>query len=345
MVKTAFITGLTGQDGSYLAELLLKKGYKVHGIIRRSSVFTTSRIDHLTDHPNLHTYYGDMTDSSNIGRLIASIKPDEVYNLAAQSHVMVSFEVPEYTADVSGISTIRILDAIRSHCPETRFYQASTSELFGGLPKTAPQNECTPFHPKSPYGIAKLYAYWITVNYRESYGMHASNGILFNHESPRRGGTFVTKKVCDAAARIKLGKQETLQLGNLDPLRDWGHAADYVEAMWLMLQSPKPKDYVVATGVTTSVRDFCEKAFNFAGIPIVWKGRGVDEKGINKNDGKVVVEVNPKYFRPAEVELLHGDSQKIRAELHWRPKYSLDELIEEMIVDAMDQQGKAQQGF
>lgn len=336
-MKKALITGVNGQDGSYLSEFLLKNGYEVHGIVRRSSMFTTKRIDHLLNHPNFTTHHGDVTDSSNIGRLLSSITPDEIYNLAAQSHVAVSFEVPEYTADVTGVSTIRLLDGIRSHCAHAKFYQASTSELFGGLPESAPQNENTPFYPKSPYGAAKLYAYWITVNYRESYGLFACNGILFNHESPRRGGTFVTKKICDAAARIASGQQETLLLGNLNALRDWGHASDYVKAMWLMLQSDIPRDYVVASGETTSVRDFCEKAFNVAGINVEWKGSGLNEHAINVDNGKCVVKVDPRYFRPSEVELLHGDSTLIKDELGWQPSYSLDDLIQEMVCEALNE--------
>ena len=279
-MKKAFITGLTGQDGSYLAELLLEKGYEVHGIIRRASVFNTARIEHLMK--DIHTYYGDMVDSSNLNRLIEKIQPDEIYNLAAQSHVQVSFDVPEFTADVDGIGTLRILDAIRELRSNIRFYQASTSELFGGLPETAPQSEKTPFYPKSPYGAAKLYAYWITVNFRESYDLYACNGILFNHESPRRGATFVTKKITRAIANIIHGNQKALQLGNLDAKRDWGYAKDYVEAMWLMLQQEKAEDFVIATGETHSVREFVEAGFKYAGIDIEWVGTGLEERGINK---------------------------------------------------------------
>ena len=334
-MKKALISGVNGQDGSYLSETLLDKGYEVHGIVRRSSIFTTSRIDHLMSNPNFTTHHGDVTDSSNIGRLLSTIQPDEVYNLAAQSHVAVSFEVPEYTADVSGVSTIRLLDGLLSHCPGAKFYQASTSELFGGLPETAPQNEKTPFHPKSPYGAAKLYSYWITVNYREAYGLYACNGILFNHESPRRGGTFVTKKICDAVAKISLGQQEKLYLGNLDAQRDWGHAADYVEAMWMMLQSQQPKDYVVATGETTSVRTFCEKAFKILGLDIEWTGSGEQERGIDSVSGECLIEVDPKYYRPAEVDFLQGDSSLIQKDLGWKHKYTLDQMIEEMVKDAL----------
>ena len=330
-LKKAFITGFTGQDGSYLCELLLEKGYEIHAIYRRASVFTTERVEHLLSHPRVNTYYGDSSDSSNLNNLISRIQPDEVYNLAAQSHVAVSFEVPEYTADVSGISTIRLLDAILHNCPKARFYQASTSELFGGLPETAPQSELTPFYPKSPYGAAKLYAYWITVNYREAYGLYACNGILFNHESPRRGRTFVTKKVCDAVANISRGIQPVLKLGNLDAKRDWGHAKDYVEAMWLMLQGNDPVDYVVATGKTYTVRTFCEFAFAAVGIEIDWIGSGVNEIGVDRNTGQKLVEIDKKYFRPAEVDLLHGDPTKIKRELGWQPKIELKQLIEEMV--------------
>ena len=307
--KVALITGITGQDGSYLAELLLEKGYEVHGIIRRASTFNTKRIDHLYQDPHeenvrLFLHYGDITDSSNLNRLIEKIRPNEIYNLAAQSHVGVSFDSPEYTAEATGVSTLRILDAIRESGVKTKFYQASTSELFGGLPDTAPQSEKTPFYPKSPYGVAKLYSYWITVNYRESYDIFACNGILFNHESPRRGETFVTRKITRAAAAIHLGMQDKLYLGNLDAKRDWGHAKDYVEGMWRILQQDKPQDYVLAMNETHTVREFVELAFAELGYEIEWQGTGVDEKGIDKNTGKVLVEVDPRYFRPAEVELL-----------------------------------------
>ena len=324
--KVALITGITGQDGSYLAELLLEKGYEVHGIIRRASTFNTKRIDHLYQDPHeenvrLFLHYGDITDSSNLNRLIEKIRPNEIYNLAAQSHVGVSFDSPEYTAEATGVSTLRILDAIRESGVKTKFYQASTSELFGGLPDTAPQSEKTPFYPKSPYGVAKLYSYWITVNYRESYDIFACNGILFNHESPRRGETFVTRKITRAAAAIHLGMQDKLYLGNLDAKRDWGHAKDYVEGMWRILQQDKPQDYVLAMNETHTVREFVELAFAELGYEIEWQGTGVDEKGIDKNTGKVLVEVDPRYFRPAEVELLWGDSTKARTELGWEPKY------------------------
>jgi GDPmannose 4,6-dehydratase len=329
--KKAFLTGITGQDGSYLAELLLSKGYDVHAIIRRNSTFTSKRIDKIFDHERLYTYHGDLCDSSNLNRLLGKIRPDEIYNLGAQSHVGVSFEVPEYTADTTGIGTIRLLDAIRDLGYGPRFYQASTSELFGGLPETAPQSETTPFYPKSPYGVAKLYAYWITVNYREAYGLHASNGILFNHESPRRGETFVTKKITKAVAAILSGKQKSLQLGNLDAKRDWGHAKDYVEAMWLMLQQSSPSDFVIATGETYSVREFVEKAFEFAGINILWQGSGMDEIGVDRATGNILVEIDPKYFRPAEVDLLLGDPSKAKMKLNWQPKYKFDDLVKEMV--------------
>ena len=327
----AFITGITGQDGSYLAELLLSKGYEVHAILRRSSIFTTDRIEHLLEHERLFTYHGDLTDSSNLHRLIMQIRPNEIYNLGAQSHVAVSFEVPEYTADVDGLGTIRLLDAVRDLGSDCKYYQASTSELFGGIPGTEPQNENTPFYPKSPYGAAKLYAYWITVNYRESYDIFACNGILFNHESPRRGETFVTKKITKAVARIHQGKQDYLTLGNLDAKRDWGHAKDYVYAQWLMLQQKEPKDYVIATGETHTVREFVELAFKEVGIIIDWKGTGIDEVGIDSSTGSTLVKVNKKYFRPAEVELLLGDPTKAEIELGWKRKVSFQNLVSEMV--------------
>ena len=331
MNKIAFITGVNGQDGAYLTEYLLEKGYEVHGITRRSSVFNTSRIDHLMGHPDFTTHHGDMSDSSNLNRLLQKIRPDEIYNLAAQSHVAVSFEVPEYTAEVTGIGTIRLLDAIRDLGLQTRFYQASTSEMFGGLPETAPQNEKTPFHPKSPYGAAKLYAYWITVNYRESYGMYACNGILFNHESPRRGETFVTKKITKAVANIHKGKQDFLILGNLDAKRDWGYAKDFVECMWLMLQQDEPDDYVIATGETYTVRQFVELAFLYIGVNIEWQGNGVEEKGIDATTGETRVVVDSRYFRPAEVEVLLGDPAKAKQKLGWENKTSLNDLVKIMI--------------
>ena len=340
--KVALITGITGQDGSYLAELLLEKGYEVHGIIRRASTFNTKRIDHLYQDPHeedvkLFLHYGDITDSSNLNRLIEKIQPTEIYNLAAQSHVGVSFDSPEYTAEATGVSTLRILDAIRESGVKTKFYQASTSELFGGLPDTAPQSEKTPFYPKSPYGVAKLYSYWITVNYRESYDIFACNGILFNHESPRRGETFVTRKITRAAAAIYLGMQDKLYLGNLDAKRDWGHAKDYVEGMWRILQQDKPQDYVLSMNETHTVREFVELAFAELGYELEWQGTGVDEKGIDKKSGRVLVEVDPRYFRPAEVELLWGDSTKARTELGWEPKYSFMDLVKEMVQSDLEE--------
>lgn len=338
MKKVALITGITGQDGSYLTELLIEKGYEVHGIIRRHSTISTGRIDKLFEDPKignkkLFLHYGDLTDSSNLNRLIEKIQPTELYNLAAQSHVAVSFEVPEYTAEATGVGTLRLLDAIRESGVKCKFYQASTSELFGGLPNTAPQSEKTPFYPKSPYGVAKLYSYWITVNYRESYGLFACNGILFNHESPRRGETFVTRKITMAVANIIAGKQEKLSLGNMDAKRDWGFAGDYVEGMWRILQQDEPKDYVLATNETHTVREFVELAFKEVGIEIVWNGTGVDEKGIDKATGKVLVDVNPRYFRPAEVELLWGDSTKAETELEWKRKVKFEDLVK-MMVDS-----------
>lgn len=338
MKKKALITGITGQDGSYLAELLIEKGYEVHGIIRRHSTISTTRIDHLFENSqignkSLFLHFGDLTDSSNLNRLIEKIRPDEIYNLAAQSHVAVSFEVPEYTAEATGVGTIRLLDAIRETGVKCKFYQASTSELFGGLPDTAPQSEKTPFYPKSPYGVAKLYSYWITVNYRESYDLFACNGILFNHESPRRGETFVTRKITMAVASIMAGKQEKLSLGNLDAKRDWGFAGDYVEGMWRILQQSEPKDYVLATNETHKVREFVQLAFNEVGVEIEWKGTGVDEKGYDKKTGRLLVDVNPRYFRPAEVELLWGDATKAEAELGWERKVSFKKLVS-MMVDS-----------
>ncbi len=330
-MKSAFITGITGQDGSYLAELLLKKGYEVHGILRRASVFTTQRIDHLFPNPRFHTYHGDLADSSNLHRLIEKIQPDEVYNLGAQSHVAVSFEVPEYTAEVDGVGTIRLLDAIRDLGMKPKFYQASTSELFGGIPGSQPQSETTPFYPKSPYGAAKLYSYWVTVNYRESYDLFACNGILFNHESPRRGETFVTKKITKAAAAINHGKQETIKLGNLDAKRDWGYAKEYVEAMWLMLQQNNPEDYVVATGKAYTVRQFVEYAFEEIGVKIEWRGCGVEEKGYDTKTGKLRVEIDPRYFRPSEVEFLLGDPTKTTQKLGWTAKTDVRELCSKMV--------------
>jgi len=341
-MKIAFITGITGQDGSYLAEFLLEKGYVVHSIMRRSSVFTTDRIEHLMENPNMVVHHGDLTDSSNIHRLILQIKPNEVYNLGAQSHVKVSFDVPEYTADVDGLGAIRLLDAIRDLDNGCKYYQASTSELFGGIPGTEPQSEKTPFYPRSPYGVAKLYAYWITVNYRDSYGIFACNGILFNHESPRRGETFVTKKITKAVARISQGKQKNLLLGNLDAKRDWGHARDYVEAQWLMLQQDKPKDYVIATGETYTVRFFVEEAFRVVGINLVWKGDGVNEIGVDSKTNQTLVEISPEYFRPAEVEILHGDPSLAERELGWERKVSFSELVHEMVTYDLNNEGYRQ---
>ena len=339
-MKKALITGITGQDGSYLTELLLEKGYEVHGIVRRHSTPCTERIDHLladkTNADRLFLHYGDLTDSSNFHRLIMEIKPDEVYNLAAQSHVAVSFEVPEYTADATGVGTVKLLEAIRQSGLPIKFYQASTSELFGGIPETAPQSEKTPFYPKSPYGAAKLYSFWITKNYRESYDMFACNGILFNHESPRRGETFVTRKITLAVGRIMAGKQEKLSLGNLDAKRDWGFAGDYIEGMWRMLQQDKADDYVLATNETHTVREFVELAFKEVGVDIEWKGTGVDEKGYCQKTGKLLVDVNPQYFRPAEVELLWGDSTKAEKELGWQRKVSFSELVKMMVREDLE---------
>ena len=335
-MKRALITGITGQDGSYLAELLLNKGYEVHGIRRRTSLFNTQRIDHLiadrhepTKHFHLH--YGDMTDSSSLVRTIEAVKPDEIYNLAAQSHVAVSFEEPEYTANSDALGTLRLLEAIRilNLSNQVRFYQASTSELYGKVQET-PQRETTPFYPRSPYAVAKLYAYWITVNYREAYGLYACNGIMFNHESPRRGEIFVTRKITRALANIKLGQQKCLYLGNLDAKRDWGHAKDYVEMMWLMLQQQQPQDFVIATGLQCSVRDFIKKAASYLDISIRWTGSGVDEKGLDEQ-GNCIVAVDPLYFRPTEVDTLLGDASLAREKLGWQPKTTLDQMIEEMI--------------
>ena len=330
-MKKAFITGVTGQDGSYLLEFLIDKGYEVHAIIRRSSVFTSKRIPKkYWNHKNFKSYHGDLTDSSNLHSLISKIKPDEVYNLAAQSHVGVSFDVPEYTGEVDAIGTIRLLDAIRDVGVNTRFYQASTSELFGEIQEQK-QSEKTKFYPKSPYATSKLFGYWITKNYRESYNMHASNGILFNHESPRRGETFVTKKITQAVAKIHKGQQDFLELGNIDAKRDWGYAKDYVEAMWLMLQQKTPHDLVISTGKCYTIREFTEKAFLYIGIKILWIGIGVNEVGINKKNDKVLVKINPKYYRPAEVELLLGDASKAKKVIEWESKTNIDELIKIMV--------------
>ncbi len=352
-MKTALITGITGQDGAYLAEFLLNKGYQVHGIKRRSSLFNTDRIDHLYQDPHeknvrLKLHYGDLTDSTNLIRIVQETQPDEIYNLAAQSHVQVSFETPEYTANSDAIGTLRILEAIRilKLTEKTRFYQASTSELYG-LVQEVPQNEKTPFYPRSPYAAAKMYAYWITVNYREAYNMYTTNGILFNHESPIRGETFVTRKITRATSKIALGLQEKLFVGNLDARRDWGHAKDYIEAMYLMLQQEKPEDYVVATGVTTSVRDFIRMAFAYVGITLDFKGEGISEKGVvssinidrlttlnidtNMKEGQEVLAVDPRYFRPTEVDLLIGDPNKAKKQLGWEPKYDLKALVDDMM--------------
>ncbi|WP_184398085.1 GDP-mannose 4,6-dehydratase [Rhizobium sp. BK650] len=335
--KVALITGVTGQDGAYLAELLLDKGYIVHGIKRRSSSFNTNRIEHLYEDPHVENprfilHFGDMTDSTNLIRVVQETQPDEIYNLAAQSHVQVSFETPEYTANADGTGTLRLLEAIRllGLTKKTRFYQASTSELYGKV-QEVPQSETTPFYPRSPYAAAKLYAYWIVVNYREAYGMHASNGILFNHESPIRGETFVTRKITRAAAAIHLGLQDRLYLGNLDAKRDWGHAREYVRGMWLMLQQEQPDDYVLATGETHSVRSFVEKAFARVGMPIDWRGEGVEEKGYDQISGRCVIEIDPAYFRPTEVDLLLGDPTKAHTKLGWKHETSLDQLVSEMV--------------
>lgn len=354
--KTALITGITGQDGAYLAEYLLEKGYRVHGIKRRSSLFNTTRVDHLYQDPHddavrFSLHYGDLTDTSNIVRIVQETQPDEIYNLGAQSHVQVSFETPEYTAEVDATGTLRLLEAIRilGLQKKTKFYQASTSELFGKS-QEVPQNESTLFYPRSPYGVAKLYAYWITVNYRESYGIFASNGILFNHESPRRGETFVTRKITRAATRIALGLQQKLYLGNLNAKRDWGHAKDYVRAMHAMLQHSKADDFIVATGITTSIREFSQKVFRELGVELRFEGEGVDEKGIVETVdskkapalkvGECVIAVDKRYFRPAEVDLLLGNPEKIRTELGWTPEYTLDSLIEEMVTSDMDEARK-----
>jgi len=330
-MKKALITGITGQDGSYLAELLLEKGYEVHGIIRRSSMINTHRIDHIYDKLKLH--YGDLTDSTNLVRVIQLVQPDEIYNLGAQSHVKVSFEMPEYTADVDGVGTLRILEAVRLLGMEdrVRIYQASTSELYGLVQET-PQKETTPFYPRSPYGVAKLYGYWITKNYREAYGMYACTGILFNHESPRRGETFVTRKITQALSKISVGLQDVLELGNLNAKRDWGHAKDFVEAMWLMLQQDEPEDYVIATGKQYSVREFVEEAAPYFGMQITWRGEGLNEIGYDIFSGKEVIRVNPKYFRPAEVETLLGDATKAKEKLGWEPKISFKQLVEDMCI-------------
>jgi len=339
--KRALITGVTGQDGAYLAQLLLSKGYEVHGVKRRSSSFNTGRIEDIYEDPHVpdaqfHLHYGDLTDSTNLIRIVQETRPHEIYNLAAQSHVAVSFETPEYTANADGIGTLRLLEAIRilGMEKETRFYQASTSELYG-LVQEVPQRETTPFYPRSPYAAAKLYAYWIVVNYREAYGMHASNGILFNHESPLRGETFVTRKITRAAAAIKLGRQDRLYLGNLDAKRDWGHAREYVRGMWLMMQQDEPDDYVLATGVTTPIRTFVEWAFEDVGIAIEWRGKGVEEKGYCAASGQCLIEIDPRYFRPTEVDLLIGDPTKAREKLGWSHETPVRELAREMVLEDM----------
>lgn len=346
MSKVALITGVTGQDGAYLAELLLAKGYVVHGVKRRSSSFNTERVEHLyrdvhEGDVNFRMHYGDLTDATNMIRIIQEIQPDEIYNLAAQSHVHVSFETPEYTANSDGIGTLRLLEAIRILKLEgkTRFYQASTSELFGKA-REVPQTEMTPFYPRSPYAAAKLYAYWITVNYREAYGIHASNGILFNHEGPTRGETFVTRKITRAVAAIQHGRQKTLYLGNLDAKRDWGHARDYVEGMWRMLQQPEPDDYVLATGETHSIREFVELAFGHVGRRIAWQGAGLDERGIDAHSGDVLIEVDPRYFRPTEVDLLQGDPSKARERLGWTHTTSFSDIVREMLDSDLARLGR-----
>ena len=342
MTKRALITGVTGQDGAYLAELLLRKGYEVHGVKRRASLFNTSRIDHLyqdphTPNPQLRLHYGDLTDATNVLRIVQQVQPDEIYNLAAQSHVQVSFETPEYTANADALGTLRILEAIRILRLEqrTRFYQASTSEMFGLVQET-PQTERTPFYPRSPYGVAKLYGHWITVNYRESYGMFACSGILFNHESPLRGETFVSRKITRGLTRVAAGLQSCLHLGNLDARRDWGHARDYVEAQWRMLQQPQPQDYVIATGRQHSVREFVEKVAGLLDMRLEWRGSAAEETGFDRKTGRTIVRIDPRYFRPAEVATLLGDASKARRELNWAPTVDFDELVEEMVNADME---------
>ncbi len=344
-MKKALITGITGQDGSYLAELLLEKGYIVHGIMRRASTFNTARIDHILKDPHVNGIklfgsYGDLSDGSNINRMLEKIQPDEIYHLGAQSHVRVSFDLPEYTGDVSGLGTTRILDAIRDAEIKTKFYQASSSEMFGKA-KTLPLNEDSPFHPRSPYAAAKVYAYWMTSIYRDGYNMFACNGILFNHESPRRGETFVTRKITRGLSRIKLGKDEKLYLGNLDAKRDWGYAKDYVEGMWLMLQQEKPDDYVLATGEMHSVREFIEKTAEYFDYDLIWEGEGLKEKGIDKKSGKQLIEIDPKYFRPAEVDELLGDYSKAKEKLGWEPKVKFNELVEIMCKADYDKEAQS----
>lgn len=336
--KISLLTGITGQDGSYLAELLLEKGYKVHGVIRRSSSFNTSRIDHIFKHPNLTLHYGDITDPTNITNLISQIKPDEIYNLAAQSHVKVSFEMPYYTAQVDALGTLTILEAMRVHCPNSKFYQASTSELYGGMDYNMPETgytEESPFHPRSPYGVAKIYGFWAVKNYREAYGLYACNGILFNHESPRRGGTFVTQKVISNLVEIYAGKRQFLTIGNLDSKRDWGYAKEYVEGMWLMLQQDKPEDFVLATNEAHSVRELIEETCQILGYEIMWKGSGLEEKGYNKKTGELLVVVDEKYFRPSEVDFLLGDATKAKEKINWEPKVKFKELVSIMVSSEM----------
>ncbi|XP_011299265.1 GDP-mannose 4,6 dehydratase [Fopius arisanus] len=342
--RVALITGITGQDGSYLAEFLLEKGYEVHGIIRRASSFNTGRIQHLYADPKSHRHgrmklhWGDMTDSSGLVKVISAVQPTEIYNLAAQSHVMVSFELSEYTGEVDAIGTVRLLDAIRTCGLEkkVKFYQASTSELYGGKDTTIPQNEQTPFYPRSPYACAKLYSYWIVINYREAYGLYACNGILFNHESPRRGENFVTRKITRGVAKIHVGALDVLELGNLDAMRDWGHARDYVKAMWMMLQQETPEDYVIATGESHSVREFVEIAFRYVGFNIIWTGEGVNEIGSDRDTGRLLVRVNPKYFRPTEVFMLLGDATKAKTKFGWEPSVSFEELVKDMLVSDIE---------
>ncbi|EMO01445.1 GDP-mannose 4,6-dehydratase [Leptospira interrogans] len=328
-MKKALITGITGQDGSYLTEFLLQKGYQVHGIVRRSSMFNRARIEHLRGNSNLILHYGDLTDSSNLNRILEKVSPDEIYNLAAQSHVGVSFEVPEYTAEADAVGTLRILDAIKQIGVKSRFYQASTSELYGKV-QAIPQTETTPFYPRSPYAVAKLYAYWAVVNYREAFGIHASNGILFNHESPRRGEGFVTRKITLGVANLLAKKGGPIQLGNMDAKRDWGYAPDYVEMMWMMLQQPEADDYVVATNETHTVREFVERSFGFVGIQVRWEGNGDSEKGFDAKSGQLLVEVNPKFYRPTEVDILIGDPAKAKKKLGWEPKVKFEELVKIM---------------
>jgi len=342
-MKKALITGITGQDGSYLTELLLEKGYEVHGLVRRASSFNTRRIDHLLEDSHvadarLRTHYGDLIDSSNLNRVLETVAPDEIYNLGGQSHVHISFQIPEYTAEANGVGTLRLLDAIKETRLRTRFYQASSSELFGKADEI-PQTEKTPFHPRSPYACAKLYAFWTTVNYREAYNLYACNGILFNHESPRRGEIFVTRKVSRAVARIAKGAQDRLFIGNLHARRDWGFAKDFVEAMWLMLQQDAPDDYVIATNETRTVRELCEMAFSHVGIELVWRGKGIDEKGYDRKTNRLLVEVDPKYFRPTEVDVLQGDYSKARQKLGWRPRVTFNEVVRMMVQHDLEHSG------